>query len=96
MGVQFQWERRKAASNLRKHGVRFSEAITVFRDPLAVIFDDEAHSMQEVREIIVSHSANDRLLVVCFTEREENLVRIISARLATNREREDYEENRGI
>jgi uncharacterized DUF497 family protein len=50
--------------------------------------------VQEAREIIVGHSANDRLLVVCFTEREENLVRIISARLATSREREDYEENR--
>jgi uncharacterized DUF497 family protein len=94
MGVQFQWERRKAASNLRKHGVRLTEASTVFRDPLAVIFDDEAHSVQEAREIIVGHSANDRLLVVCFTEREENLVRIISACLATSREREDYEENR--
>jgi uncharacterized DUF497 family protein len=94
MGVQFQWERRKAASNLRKHGVGLTEASTVFRDPLAVIFDDEAHSVQEAREIIVGHSANDRLLVVCFTEREENLVRIISARLATSREREDYEENR--
>jgi uncharacterized DUF497 family protein len=81
---------------VRKHGVRFSEAITVFRDPLAAIFDDEAHSVQEVREMIVGHSANDRLLVVSFTEREENLVRIISARLATNREREDYEEDRGI
>jgi uncharacterized protein len=96
MGVQFEWDRRKAASNLRKHGVSFSEASTVFRDALAIIFDDEAHSGQEYREIIIGHSTRDRLLLVCFTEKAENVVRIISARLATRKEREDHEENRGL
>ncbi len=94
MGVQFVWDRGKAASNLRKHGISFEEASTVFRNQLASIFDDEAHSVREYREIIIGHSSRDRLLVVCFTEKSENVVRIISARSATTREREDYEENR--
>jgi uncharacterized DUF497 family protein len=63
---------------------------------LAAIFDDEAHSVREYREIIIGHSTRDRLLLVCFTEEADNAVRIISARLATKMEREDYEENRGI
>ncbi len=96
MGVQFGWDRRKAASNLRKHGVSFNEATTVFRDRLAAIFDDEAHSDREYREIIIGHSTRDRLLLICFAEEADNMVRIISARLATKMEREDYEENRGI
>jgi uncharacterized protein len=96
MSVQFEWDGRKAASNLRKHGVSFPEASTVFRDSLAVIFDDEAHSAQEYREIIIGHSTRDRLLLVCFAEKAEDVVRIISARLATKKEREDYEENRSI
>lgn len=96
MGVQFEWDRRKAALNLQKHGVSFSEASTVFRDALAIIFDDEAHSDQEYREIIIDHSTRDRLLLVCFTEKAENVVRITSARLATRKEREDHEENRGL
>lgn len=76
MAVQFEWDQRKAASNLRKHGVSFSEASTVFRDPLAVIFDDETHSAREYREIIIGHSTRGRLLLVCFTERAEDTIRI--------------------
>jgi hypothetical protein len=68
------------------------EAQTVFVDPLARIFDDEVHSAEEEREIIIGHSSGDRLLLVCFTERGD-VIRIISARKATNRERNDYEEN---
>ena len=94
MGVQFEWDRRKAASNLQKHGVSFKEASTVFRDRLAAVFDDEAHSAREYREIIIGHSTSDRLMLVCFTEKSENVVRIISARLATKMERKDNEENR--
>jgi uncharacterized protein len=78
-----------------KHGVSFDEASTVFRDQLAFIFDDVTHSAREYREIIIGHSTRDRLLLVCFTEKAENVVRIISARLATNREREDHEKNTG-
>jgi uncharacterized DUF497 family protein len=80
------------SSNESKHGVTFEEAMTVFADPLAVIFDDEEHSDEEPREIIVGHSAKGRLLLVSFTERGET-VRIISARRATKRERKDYEES---
>jgi uncharacterized protein len=96
MGVQYEWDRRKAESNLRKHGVSFDEAGTVFRDPLAIIFDDETHSAREYREIIIGHSTRGRLLLVCFTEKAGNVVRIFSARLVTKREQEDYEENRGL
>jgi len=90
--VIYEWHAEKAKGNLRKHGVSFEEALTVFGDPLARIFDDENHSVVEQREIIIGHSARDRLLVVCFTAQGES-VRIFSARTATRRERKDYEED---
>jgi hypothetical protein len=90
--MKFEWDQSKAASNLKKHGVSFEEAKTVFDNLLAVIFDDEAHSVDEQREIIIGHSRQNRLLLIAFTERSGN-VRIISARLATRNEREDYEQN---
>ena len=92
MALRFNWDKEKATSNKRKHGVTFDEASTVFADPLAVIFDDEEHSLDEVREIAIGHSVLHRLLLVSFTERGEDLVRIISARKGTRRERSDYEE----
>ena len=92
MALRFEWDEDKASSNLRKHGVTFDEASTVFADPLAVIFDDEEHSPDELREIPIGHSVLQQLLPVSFTERGDDLVRIISARKATNRERKDYEE----
>ena len=70
----------------------FGEALTVFADSLARIFDDEDHSVDDQREIIIGRSARPRLLVVCFSAREDT-VRIFSARRATKRERRDYEEN---
>ena len=93
MDLRFEWDETKAETNLSKHGVSFQEAQTVFLDPLARIFDDELHSVDELREIIVGHSSDDRLPLVSFTEREIGLVRIISARRATRRKRNDYEEN---
>ena len=93
MDLRFEWDETKAETNLSKHGVSFQEAQTVFLDPLARIFDDELHSVDELREIIIGHSIDDRLLLVSFTERETGVVRIISARRATKRERDDYEEN---
>lgn len=93
MSISFEWDGEKAAANLKKHEVSFGEAGTVFGDPLARIFDDEKHSAHEKREIIIGHSIDERLLLVCFTERAENVIRIISARLPTNKERRDYEEN---
>lgn len=92
MNIKFAWDSEKAVSNKKKHHVTFEEAASVFVDPLAAIFGDEAHSDDEQREIIVGHSAAKRLLLVCFAERD-GLIRIISARRATKRERQDYEEN---
>jgi uncharacterized protein len=92
VGMEFEWDTSKAASNLNKHGVSFEEAQTVFDNPLAFIFEDEAHSITEHREIIIGHSHRNRLLLVSFTERP-NAIRIISARLVTRKEREDYEQN---
>ena len=84
MGVKFEWDLKKAALNLSKHGVSFEEALTVFADPLAKIFDDESHSVGEQREIIIGHSVNQKLLLVCFTAEGES-IRIFSAREATKR-----------
>jgi uncharacterized DUF497 family protein len=91
LGMEFEWDESKATANLKKHSVSFEEAKTVFSNPLAVIFDDEAHSVGEKGEIIIGHSRNDRLLLISFTERP-NAIRVISARLATRREREEYEQ----
>ena len=90
--MKFEWDPRKDASNRKKHQVSFEEALTVFADPLAQIFDDEDHSLDEPREIIIGHLVNEQLVVICFAARED-AVRIFSARKATKRERGDYEEN---
>jgi len=93
MSLGFEWNDRKARTNLQKHGVDFVEAATVFRDPLGRIFVDEGHSTDEPREIIIGHSSRKRLLLVCFTEPNKERIRVISARIATKREKRDYEEN---
>ena len=95
MDLKFEWDTKKADLNLKFHGVSFEEAKTVFYNPLAFIFCDEIHSADEIREIIIGHSKNNRLLLVCFTERKET-IRIINARKATKKEHKDYEENRRI
>jgi uncharacterized protein len=93
MSMRFEWDLTKAESNLRKHDVSFDEAVTVFKDPLAYIFDDETHSEEEHREIIIGMSTLRLMILVCFVERLENIIRIISARPATRQEIKDYEEN---
>jgi uncharacterized protein len=92
MSLEFEWDSRKAEENLKNHGVGFDEALTVFADPSARILDDPDHSGDEAREIIIGYSQRQRLLLVSFTEREPK-VRIISARKATKRERQDYEQS---
>jgi uncharacterized DUF497 family protein len=89
---EFDWDAQKAAENFKNHGVGFDEALTVFADPLANIFDDPDHSGDERRELIIGHSAGQRLLVVSFVDRGRR-TRIISARQVTARERRDYEQN---
>jgi uncharacterized DUF497 family protein len=92
MSLQFEWDPKKAEANLVKHKVSFEGAITVFADPLARIFDDDDHSDDERREIILGHSVEHDLLLVSFTAIDDR-VRVLSARKATRRERKDYEEN---
>lgn len=88
--MQFQWNPQKALSNLQKHGVSFEEAATVFGDPLAITISDPAHSVGEIRWLTLGMSRSQRWLVVVHTERNKQ-IRLISARLATRRERIDYE-----
>ena len=92
MSLQFEWDPRKAKVNLAKHGVSFEEAMTVFGDLLARIFDDEEHSEDEKQEIIIGHSIQQHLVLVSFTC-DEDTIRLLSARKATRQERKDYEEN---
>ncbi len=89
--MEFEWNKTKARINLAKHGVSFDEAITVFDDPLYVDFFDPDHSDNEERYIIVGQSKQTRLLVVSYTERGQK-VRAISAREATQKERNAYED----
>jgi len=93
MGLSFEWDPRKAAANEKKHGVSFKEASTVFGDPLAWFQQDSGHSQGEDRLRLLGRSSENRLLAVLFTDRGDELVRIISARPATSRERHKYEED---
>lgn len=67
MSLRFEWDSTKAKANLVKHDVSFEEAMSVFADPLARIFPDEDHSTDELREIIIGHSARPQLILVNFT-----------------------------
>ena len=89
--MEFEWDPDKAARNLAKHDVSFPEAATVFGDPLAMTYFDPDHSDEEDRFLTFGHSNEGRLLVVSHTDREDR-TRIISARLATRKERQAYEE----
>ena len=91
MALQFEWDAAKDKRNRKKHGVSFDEASTVFADPLARTIGDPLHSEEEDRYITVGESHRRRLLVVVFTDRGDK-IRIISARVATPRERKSYEE----
>jgi hypothetical protein len=89
--VIFRWDPRKAASNVRKHGIDFHEAATVFDDPLSTTFPDPDHSREEERFLTIGSSIGGRLLVIAHAE-EGDTVRIICARRATPRERMFCEE----
>lgn len=93
MGMGFEWDDGKAKLNIEKHGVTFEEASTIFADPLALTIYDSIYSEDEDRYITLGESQRRRLLVVVFTDRDDR-IRIISARVATRRERRDYEEGR--
>jgi uncharacterized DUF497 family protein len=89
MALTFEWDPKKAASNLEKHGVSFEEATGVFADPNALTIPDPQHSGPEQRQITMGRALNSKILVVVHTERGDNL-RIISARRANARERKTY------
>lgn len=91
--MTFTWDPAKAEANLRKHGVDFREAATVFNDSWSVAFPDEDHSWGERRYVIIGASALGRLLVVAYTKVNVTTIRIISARAATSHERKFYEED---
>jgi uncharacterized protein len=91
MSLQFTWDPQKAAISLRKHKVGFPEAATAFADPLSLTIADPDHSVGEERFVLIGQSERRRLVVVAHVERGD-LIRIISARLATRRERKTYEE----
>ena len=89
--ITFAWDDAKAEANLAKHDVSFSEASTVFYDPYAIVVDDDEHSFEEDRFIIVGLSATARVLTVCHCYREDNeVIRLISARKATRNEEAEY------
>ncbi len=89
--MRFEWDRGESVQNIAKHGVSFEEATTAFRDPLSTTGVDPDHSFDEERFITFGVSTPGRLLVVSHTDRED-IIRIISAREATRRERTIYEE----
>ena len=93
MGLTFEWDDEKAGQNVERHGVSFDEATTVFGDPLSLTIADPLHSTDEERFVIIGETSTSprHLLVVVHTERG-NAIRLISARVATRRERRVYEE----
>jgi uncharacterized DUF497 family protein len=90
VSLTFEWDSRKARSNLAKHGVSFEEASTIFGDALSLTIPDPEHSAVEQRRITMGRAFNGKMLVVVHTDRDDN-IRIISARRANRRERKSYE-----
>ena len=87
--MRFEWNPAKAQANHRKHDVSFEEASECFRDPLAVVDEDPRHPE---RFVLIGESRSCRLILTIFAERDDDTIRIISARKATPRERRQYEE----
>jgi len=89
--LAFEWDPKKEASNVSKHGVSFAEAQTAFTDEFARLIPDPDHSANEDRFILLGTSISSRLLVVCHCVRSGDTIRIISARKAQKQERKVYE-----
>jgi len=92
ISLHFEWDESKAISNQEKHGISFEEAKSVFADSLGRLISDPDHSEDEERFILMGVSSRLRLLIVCHCEKDENSIRIISARKADRFERKKYEE----
>lgn len=91
--MKFEWNSKKAEINFKKHKVAFNEAATVFADTLGITIHDPDHSQIEERYLTIGHSQYGRLLIVAHTDRGD-LIRIISARELTRKERRAYEEGK--
>jgi uncharacterized DUF497 family protein len=91
--IKFKWDPAKAEKNIIKYDVSFDEAVTIFKDPHALTFDDTEHSQNEKRQFVIGRSTARERLLTCFIERTEDTIRIISARTSTHRERQNYDEN---
>ena len=91
--MDFEWDQEKERKNQKKHRVSFSEASTIFADPLELTIADPDHSHEEFRFLSVGRSALGNLLLVSYKEKEENRIRIISARKATRQEKRQYGQN---
>jgi uncharacterized DUF497 family protein len=90
--LHFEWDDKKATANVKKHGISFEEAKSVFRDERAKLINDPDHSEDEDRFILLGLSETLRLLVVCHCYRGENhIIRMISARKATSKESKSYQ-----
>ncbi len=89
--MEFEWDDSKAESNFKKHGIRFSEAVTIWLDDSSVEIPDAEHSLEEERWIRLGISRKANLLVVVYCEKtEDNRIRVISARPATKHESKHY------
>jgi uncharacterized DUF497 family protein len=93
MALTFEWDEEKSRQNLRKHGVSFEEAKTIFNDPFAMTIADPDHSLRENRYIDMGMSCRGHILMVWYTERGSN-IRIIGSRKTTRSQRQQYEEKR--
>ena len=91
--IEFVWDEEKNKKNIKKHGVSFEEAVTVFYDEDAIVFDDPDHSVEENRFLIIGVSMTDKLCIVshCYRD-DDNIIRIISARPAVKKEKKYYNE----
>jgi uncharacterized DUF497 family protein len=93
--LRFEWDQRKAATDVGKHGVSFEEARTVFFDEDALLRPDEDHSDDEDRFLLLGLSSRLRVLIVCHCYREQDeIIRVISARKANPIERSQYEDRK--
>ncbi|MCR4792079.1 MAG: BrnT family toxin [Lachnospiraceae bacterium] len=92
--ISFEWDEQKNKKNIAKHGISFEEASTVFCDDDALVFDDPDHSAYEERFLVIGLSFNERLCIVshCYRD-DDNVIRLISARLATKKEKKVYNDN---
>ena len=91
--IEFDWDEEKNRKNLKKHGISFEEAVTVFYDDNAIVFDDPDHSIDENRFLIIGTSMTNKLCIVshCYRD-DEGIIRIISARPAVKKEKKLYNE----